>query len=1310
MKIREIRLWVFVFGLLSLIAVYLYFQSQSNREQLEAQSLKAISLSKLSLLETFNNYQDRLEGYFIRNMVRSIEGEESPAGQLAGLLDKNHPFEVLKLSQLSQDRVNEFYRGLEANIVFRDGQACLEVAGLWVDFEPYLQDESVSLQSSLINSKIARTYAFQEETHPLIFESLHVIPFEDLMKFNQQNRFFDEIYILDSLGKVIFPESSRGLELLDHEGIKKGSFEEDKGFSSSNRGDQHLELKIGTVEYDGFLTSLQMAGQPLHLLGVKESSQFHKVAYRIDFNLLSLLLIALTLVFISIPVLSIFSMGEGDILTKSRVVGLGFSLIMFMLILGFSVAFFQNQQTAKHPFLKVNDEESEIQQIEGEFITEITYLLEKLNHPEVENEFLVKNFRLPVYEYLTFSIEKSTLGDVSTFVFAGSNPKKIKFSDRPVVSIPNRDYVRAVNAKGPGHAFISSQFSKASGKLEGVISIGEGMKGKAVTFAIDSLSPELSNRHRYFLFKPGGEVLLKSDKVNIPVSQLQDALGGSKWEEIRSLVENNPEPGNRDFWEVPVHVNGYGYVAILKKLDLSSFDAPIWGLYLVDQHLQNTLHALTALEALLILLTYFVVLIILTVFHRLTNPRNIYLKVKPFEFEWYRPSLGKRDAFLFANYLMFVFIILFALAYLFLSLNFFMSLLWAIIFSYVSSICNYVLIHGMNVRREGVKVANFLGPALFIALLAMAAQLIFVFGTSQGIIIVFTIALLILLIGFIFLCAYMSGFNKFLKLSPDIENPSTLLEKAHLRLTRFWANFTRLPVEKRIYALNFLLWVFILGFIPGYIIHRHVFHQENYLWQETMSPPHEGSQRVINENGFYHELIQIHEKVRRNNFVKVISRDEQVHDFITASFEAVKRSFFEGRIPLQGNLEGNSRSFVGLVADKFGRVPFLVASVALTLLLLFHLLLRVSDRVFLIDYLFSHERYQLPKAAKQLKRYFIVCLDHLVARNWVFDQFNISENKMRCIDLAKGETPPHHEEKDEASMLISNFHTIAGGSELDILIQSDESKYYDKVFITSGKSILDILKGVEEKNKAHVAEQLKCFLFLTVPLHYKASRMKVPDLYGYFKNDNLELGKLIDDEGLSKLNREISFGHKPEALSALIKATLEGEGRGLVNARERFEKAILTIQRYNKSYFYSIWSLLNFKERKMVYHFAAEGFVNYTNREMLAQLMQKGLIRLSHGKDKLELFSESFKNFVLQNITADELRLFRREERDTGNAATIKGAVISFVFIAVALLSLFDPSLVDKTVAYLSAAIGVMGTLYSFSQKLLGKLWGKKES
>lgn len=101
---------------------------------------------------------------------------------------------------------------------------------------------------------------------------------------------------------------------------------------------------------------------------------------------------------------------------------------------------------------------------------------------------------------------------------------------------------------------------------------------------------------------------------------------------------------------------------------------------------------------------------------------------------------------------------------------------------------------------------------------------------------------------------------------------------------------------------------------------------------------------------------------------------------------------------------------------------------------------------------------------------------------------------------------------------------------------------------------------------------------------------------------------------------EIASSPHAEFIANLITEELSADDLDECLSKERYEKCILSIQRYNKAYFMNIWAELSLKERKMVYNYATEGFINFFNKETMTALIQKGIIRMNADKDRLVLF------------------------------------------------------------------------------------------
>lgn len=1326
MKFKDIRVWIFIFGLVSLVAVYLYQQSKTNREQLEFQSIKAIDLAKKSFLENYYNYNVQLEEFLARNFLRIIDPDpNSPAAQMVSIIDREKKFNFSQIRavpvgekmrvQILQPSIEVIQKDTLSYFAIRDqffdfSQRLINVQQL--DYKRLISEFQEAIAGGIVEEKAG-------DSQSGIFQVDHIIPIGELMKYNFQTHFFDELYVLNDSGEVLWPGESRGLQLLAQEEAVPDVSEE--GISLTNKGQGKIKLLINTVPYEGFISPFMLGDNSFFLLGVKDSNEFRQVAYRIDFSALNVFLLGLVLIFISIPLISIFTMSEGDVLTKGRMFGVGVSLIVLTLVVGFALAFLQNQRATP-------SYDEVIKEIEDSFTIPIKNYDSKLMQFDREIDLnpldsILSPFPAEINEFIHFSYD----GKISSLAFPTSEKKlkRIDFQSNPFISIASRDYVKEVK-DSLKNSFISAHYSKSNGELEGVISqrMTEN-EGRAITFKMSAGNSTLGSQHRFLVFKPNGQVLLKSQKVNTPVTNLQNVIGENKWAELQKLVENNDSSSFNQVWKIPIYVNGFEYLATLKRIPLENFSTSIWLIFLVDEHLQDTLYVLTTFEALAVLIPYTLVLIILGILITLAKPLNTYLSVRKFSFSWYSPSLAKRSQFLLANYLLASQIVLYLVVYWYIPLNIFTVFLWAVVFASQGGLSNFILIHPQRVGKYGSREFNFLAPAFFMWLLVVSGLLYFSFVSLDLVFFLVSLSIVLVLLAMLGMCFYVMVKNKLPKLNSDFSRKSkdmSPLKSIHFRLTKLWNFVTQIRVEKRIFSLNFLLWLCLIGLIPGYVIHRQVFFQEIYLWDNKNSAYQE-KQEQINPDGFFLDLILNHEKLRRLNFSRIASNaEERVYNFISPKVEEVIASFSLEKNWLKEKKDKAPKFALGVVIGKFGDKPLFFTCIVLLLLLFFNLLLRLTKRIYLTDYLFSYYTKKLPAACLVRKYNFIISIDNQKALEWIDFHFK-SSDKNRMVISCSGERPelPNLQDGIDA-IVIENIHNLIETEDfLPVMYQFREMYFFSgrPIFFTSGISLQDILESLQSsKHRLLLAELMQPFLFYIVPLNFNNKSASIPFISesleelsseeGYRLN-NMIKSRLFNDTKTTQLSQEIGYGGNSKALACLLTdeiATDDWEGE---MAAERYEKIILSIQRFNKAYFISVWQKLNLKEKKMIYYFASEGFINYTNRETMTALMQKGVLILNYQQDYITLFSKSFRNYVLLNTSPEELDAFKRDERRKGNTKLIQAASISFVFICIAILSFYDPNILDTTSTYISAAIGLAGTVYSFFYKGFRSFWKNEE-
>ncbi|EON75521.1 hypothetical protein ADIS_3924 [Lunatimonas lonarensis] len=1317
MKFRDLRVWLYVFGFAALVAIYLYQQTRSHKRELESQSIKAVVLGKNNLQSAFFNYQQQFAEYLTRNFYSLTTGElAGQAERVVGFFDASPKFLVHEMSWLSEEESLRLQNeALKGRIVQRDSSASMLVENYYFDLAARIangSDPFYKLSPNLIQRRFG-TNGFSIPADGgkdrLAFLVTHEIPIYRLMEDNIPLRFFDRLFLLDEAGVAVYPGSFRGRPLVDPSELVGGIAGSGKAEETVvNAGELAFKMSFGNEEFEAFLSPFSLAGGQYYLLGLKESSQFTRAAYRIDFGVLSVLVLGLVLILVGIPIIGIFTLSQGDVLTKGKVMGIGLSLIFLALVAGYSLAFVQNQRASGFNGLVLNELETRLVEKFGEY----TALLHRYaDGTPLDSVYFERNERLDVNEFIQFSSD----GYIRRLDIPGVAP--VDLSDQSFISIKHRDYV-VESQRTPEKVFLSAHYSNATGALEGVVSVFGDDTGSAITFDVATMVADDLSKQRFFVFKPDGKVIMKSTGLELPVNFLQDAIDRDVWVEIQTLLQNNQSGSRARTWEMPLYVNGHGYQAVLRRLDFEGFISPVWVMSLVDKSLQDSLFVLATFETLAFLLPYVVVLGLLVAFVFLARLPPIYLRLREFSFDWYRPSPAKRTQYLYANYILASHLLVYLFVYLVIPLTIFSVFAWSAFITVGACICNFLLLFPQAKRGLGSREFNFLAPALFVWLLLAILVILLTYYSLDGGYFFMSLAAMGILVLAIGLCFLATVGGKMPKLKPDFSGELTGLKKLHFHLTNMWNFVTQLQVEKRIYSLNFLLWITIMGFMPGYVIHRQVFTQEYFLWNHPQGAADSGEGiRLL--SGVYRDLVGAHEQLRRINFSRLTSRtDIELKRFLAPDIEAVEASF---RLPKQvlrrnGEFE-RSNEVLQIVFRKIGQTPLLLLGTLLLLGLFFNLIMRISKRIYLVDYLFPLQEKRLPAACVHRKFTFVIGLDNKKIEQWIRYHFFSEWDTVLVVSAIDGFEVKEDVGKYRA-VLLNNLHCLADTAQVLEVLERFKAAYFHldvAVFVSSGLSIQDLIRdGASDAEVVRITEIMKPFLFYVVPLNFHQRVLLLPNDGGEWSSmpeegrqrfRRMVRSPLFNDPMVYGLTEELIYGENSSALACLLTDELGEDSLETRISQDRYEKCILSIQRYNKAFFINVWSKLNMREKKLCYYFALEGFINYTMRDLLASLLQKGVLKLSPSKDRLLLFSRSFSNFVLSNIDERELEAFKLEEKAKGNSRLVQAASISFVFISVSVIGFYDPNILDRSIAYVSGAIGISGTLFSFFQKGFKNIW-----
>ena len=278
MKFKDIWVWIFIFGLISLVAVYLYQQSKTNLQQLEYQSVKAINLAKRSLLENYYSYNVQLEGFLARNFFKLIDNDPgSPASRMVEIVDKERKFDISKIQAVSMSgKPSAHMNPLSVHVIRKDTVNYFVIQGQLFDFSKYgsqaSSGEGVKELTDQLLGEITWEFVGTEgdESPSGLFQIDHIVPIDELMKHNFQTQFFDELYVLNDSGTVLWPGDSEGITLLTPEEAAPEVTEKD--VTLTNKGQSKVKLLIATVPYEGFVAPFTLGDKSFFFSGGEKQS------------------------------------------------------------------------------------------------------------------------------------------------------------------------------------------------------------------------------------------------------------------------------------------------------------------------------------------------------------------------------------------------------------------------------------------------------------------------------------------------------------------------------------------------------------------------------------------------------------------------------------------------------------------------------------------------------------------------------------------------------------------------------------------------------------------------------------------------------------------------------------------------------------------------------------------------------------------------------------------------------------------------------------------------------------------------------
>ena len=821
MKLRTFKIWLFLLPLVGVLGVLLFVQSTNNREELEQQHIRSIASLSKDIPAALADYLVRVDTYIQRKAFGELEGDLGQnARDVQAYLSGFEP-EILSLRFVEKSNLPaETLEIQKTKVRIRNRPI-------------QIRKELLATFNQAVTSKSFISGNPENGQNVLLIDL--DVPIRELFRKLEKNDYtFQQFFLTDAKGIILYPKEEEGSQIFDP---KSGS--KSDSLVSYKSGISIQNINYNQSVYRAYSQSINLSPLQLYFVGIYDDAYFQKVGLRINYNLLSILLFTLVVLIASLPILTLVNLGKGDKLSQSRIIQVGISLMALAVVIGFSLSFTKNR------IIPVDTLHREIQQAVQEFGTKISHydsLLEKWDgeKPLTPNQ---------VNEYILID---SKNGFVRNILFVGNSNTpalQVKFDEGiSFIDLKDRAYVNYFNTEGDSSRFISSHYSRGSGDLESVIShqIENGLV-KAITYT-PGLSEVLREDFRILLVKDDGSLLYKTEKVESSISNLEESVSQDKWREIQSLMLNNREISQTIQLESPIYLNGHHYTALLSRVENENFDHSLWSIFMVNTNLYHVFSALTSLEGILFILGYFLFLLGTLLLQQAVRKNENRQGFKSFLFDWLVPTKNRQGKLFFLMIFYFGQFLVILGILVAIDLNHLQTLFLLIYSTLQISFANLLMAKLENVRKKDIPremTAIFL---LGITLLLFSLGINPETGRAMGILSIY--GLIFSILGF-----------KTIKYD--------------------FLKFEKIGSQNQL-SLYLLVWFFMIGFFPGYLIQSKTQKFEQVIWNsQSRSNP------IIHGGGF-----EIYEKARRSMMVALTDPfDPKIQNFIAPDQSLVKAAW-----------------------------------------------------------------------------------------------------------------------------------------------------------------------------------------------------------------------------------------------------------------------------------------------------------------------------------------------------------------------------------------------------------------------------------
>ena len=1058
------------------------------------------------------------------------------------------------------------------------------------------------------------------------------INFDQLFaKINLQD-FFKPVFLTDQSGKILYPRSEIGKIFPHVDGT-----DNDSTLLPTNK----KEVIYHDEEYLTYYTPVFIGDYQFYLVGAIKRADFESIGWKVDFTNLTILVFLLGMMLFSLPIFSFFGLTKGDKLTRFGVFSVGLSLVGILVIVGFGFSFFKNH----HPITDKDHENirNEIKEAIQNNLIEKLALLDRWDYTAGKSNDLIRINNFGGVEEIYQN------GSLDSFNQLYRSLRHREYYSYFLKVPTNRD-LPEFNTSKSNQLYIGSHYSLDNSKLESVISRLKnkddsalkysGSHVEAITFFWKDSLTNYDSKREYLLFKKNGLLIHKSPRIKVAADSLSQLLSAKKWEEIEGIMNSNSRQSAQFEWEIPLYLDGHAFVGHLMMVssdDSLMFDQPLWMLYLKDEHLEHVYSSLVTFETTLLLLFYLLMLSIISLANKLNKTKSKSKILEKFAYNYVYPKKSKVRNFEYLIWFMVIYIFIILYYYHLPSIHFFGIFVVLIIATFHFKVIMYMMIGPAWQKSYPKLTAEENREILENSRNQEISRFIWIMGVIIAISFGFLISLVPLLQFFIlFIWVIVSSIYSFQKRLKIIEKRSEKISTLTSENRR--RNRLRLTFFHYIYISFFIMWIFMIGFVPGYIIYSKVHQYESKNWE----PEKNKDDFVSTPNDFW----EAYDEGRRLFFGSLTKQnDMQVKEFIYTDRRLIQ--------PKIGTFE--------LINFKSLTVPFkklkesFLWSFAVTLFFLMVLALFIwmayilTKKIYFLDFDGFLHQHQSSYENPLCKKVFVCGIDSENYPEWIQDLLNLENHEITdCTSNPelKWEESIFPNLDNKNIWVIKNVHCLP-----DLSLLLDRLPRY--INALQGDLVLVICSGVS----------------------WKELLLELPDLKQ----------KVI----FSQIFSSFHFEYVPIELDPKFKIIAPND-----------EKAGLLI-RSRKAYFYNIWAEMSFDEKKVCYYFSIEGFFNFTNKPIITELMQKGVLVRESMDELPKLFHKNFRIFILNNVSDEEKAKFKEDESKHGNASSIQIAVFSFILISIALISYFDKNFLDQATTMVTGIVGAFGGIYSLIRNSL---------